>query len=612
MSAFAGMINLDASPADSTYLEKMASYLSRIGPDDQKVWTGGQAGMVHALLKTTASSIHSQQPFVMDQYVIVGDVRIDGRNTFLKALAAKGVYGLENKQDIEIVLHGWLLWKQKLTDHLLGDFSLAIWDSAEKRLFGLRDHMGVRPFFYALVGDLLIFSNVLNCLSMFPVISEELNDQAVVDFLVFGYNLEFDTTIFKSIQQLAPAHFIDVTPSKKRIERYWDMPVDELLRYRNSNDYVEHFKELFDASVNNRISNANIGALISGGLDSTSVAATVHKLLKEAHRQDRLKLFSLDIQEFWPEDEELKYAQAVAEKLNVGLIQQSAKNLDIFSNSDTGGWFLPEPSKEVFRQSLLSILKKMAAFCPVGFTGHGGDSTMLASPGYINRQIRKGNISHALTDAFNYILRFKKRPQLSIKSSLKKKLEKSPLRPIWPPWLSSTIMEQTGFSERYYRHTDSMVSFDTSIHPVRPEAFTDLSSSMWPAVFQDLDSQTTGLPIEFRHPFFDIRLIRFLLRVPPIPWFHNKELLRSSMLELLPDTVRTREKTFPRRAPSYEAITRQSQSSITRKLEDIDILGKYINIDCYAKMLNNIAQLKSNEVTAVSLPLSLVQWLKYR
>ena len=65
--------------------------------------------MVHALLKTTGSSIHNQQPFVMDRFVIVGDVRIDGRNDFLKALEAKGIYGLENKQDIEIVLHGWLL-----------------------------------------------------------------------------------------------------------------------------------------------------------------------------------------------------------------------------------------------------------------------------------------------------------------------------------------------------------------------------------------------------------------------------------------------------------------------------------------------------------------------
>jgi len=612
MSAFVGMINLDGSSANRAYLEKMAAYLSRIGPDDQRVWTGGQAGMVHALLKTTASSIHNHQPFVMDRYAIVGDVRIDERNTFLKSIEEKGVYGLENKQDIEIFFHGWLLWKERITDYLIGDFSLAIWDSVEKRLFGLRDHMGVRPFFYAQVGELFIFSNVLNCLSMVPAVSDELNDQAVVDFLVFGYNLEFNTTIFKSIQQLAPANFIDVTASKIRIERYWDLPVDELLRYQNMNDYMEHFKELFDDSVNNRISNTNIGALMSGGLDSTSVTAVVHKQLKKLHRHGQLKSFSLDIQEFWPQDEELKYARAVAEKLDVELIQQSVKNIDLFKNNDSDGWVLPEPTKEVFRQTYLTLLRKMAAFCPVGFTGHGGDSTMVASPKYLQRQIRKGNIFNVLTDTFNHILRFKSRPQMSIKSSLKKKLEKFPLRPIWPPWLSSKIMEQTGFSERYYKHIESMISPDTSIHPVRPEAFADISSPMWPAVFRDLDSQTTGLPIEFRHPFFDIRLIRFLLRVPPIPWFHKKELLRSSMLEFLPDAVRTREKSFPRRAPSYEAISHQSRSGLICQVEDIDILGKYINVDCYAKMLGNIIQLKSNEVTVVSLPLSFVQWLKLR
>ena len=96
---------------------------------------------------------------------------------------------------------------------------MAIWDSDEKRLYGLRDHMGVRPFFYAQVGDLFIFSNVLNCLSMHPSISEKnlMTKKVVLDFLVFGYNLEPETTNHKDIHQLAPAHFIEVSASEKNL-----------------------------------------------------------------------------------------------------------------------------------------------------------------------------------------------------------------------------------------------------------------------------------------------------------------------------------------------------------------------------------------------------------
>ena len=109
----------------------------------------------------------------------------------------------------------------------------------ERRLFCARDHLGVKPFFYARLGQTIVFSNTLDCVRLHPGVSSELNDLAIADFLLFGANQEFDTTSFHDIQRLPPAHCLTGSREAITCRRYWTLPIDEPIVFRRAEDYTD-------------------------------------------------------------------------------------------------------------------------------------------------------------------------------------------------------------------------------------------------------------------------------------------------------------------------------------------------------------------------------------
>ena len=607
MTAFFGIIHFDGKSVDRCLLQNMAGYLSRIGPDRQEIRMKGSAGFCQAELNPENSGGDSPSFEHNERYVVVGDIRIDARKELLAALKAKGAIDLDHASDRHILLNAWLVWGDRLTDRVMGDFSLAIWDMQAKKLFCLRDHMGVRPFYYAQIGKTFIFSNVLNCLRLHPQFPNELNDQAVVDFLVFAFNQEFDTTIFKNIQQLAPAHTMRVSQKKTVIGRYWTLPVDDTLRYRRANDYVDHFRELLDVAVQDRLPSTDIGVAMSGGLDSTSIAACAHEFLPA---EFALKLYTLDIKSLWSEDEEAVYAKLTAQKFNTTVYVQNISGSDLFQYEKTTQWLLPEPSRDAFRLPLLALMGKMAVQNRVGLTGHGSDSLLLPSPAHFNTLLRKHQWWRFLVDTSRYIQVFHRRPPFYLRSLLKKRFERSSWRPTLPPWLQTRIIEQAGLKERFADKMELMFKNDTGFHPERPEAFLDLSSSIWQPTLMRFDPQTTGIPIQFNHPYFDIRLLRFVLAMPAMPWFPQKKLLRRAMTGRLPEMVRVRTKAMPRISPVHRGMTKLKPADWQRSLANLENATKYINVNRLKKLISHNTKMKSDEADFIALPIAFGNWLK--
>ncbi len=181
MSGIVGMVTLDGSPIDRELLERMTASLAFRGPDAQVTWADGPVGFGHTLLRTTFESEHEQQPCSLDGQVwITADARIDDRANLIDKLAAHGREASLDVPDVELILHAYHVWGEKCVEHLLGDFAFAIWDGRERRLFCARDHFGVKPFFYAVVGGCFVFSNTLNCVRLHPGVSgrfERLGDR---------------------------------------------------------------------------------------------------------------------------------------------------------------------------------------------------------------------------------------------------------------------------------------------------------------------------------------------------------------------------------------------------------------------------------------------------
>ena len=280
MSGFVGVINVDGAPIDRHLLQRMTDSLSYRGPDAQDLWIDGSVGFGHALLSTAPE--RERQPLSLDGSVwLTGDVRVDGRADLIVKLQTEGRPVLQTSPDAELVLHAYHAWGEGCVNHVLGDFAYAIWDGRTNRLFCARDHFGVKPFYYAWTGRYFVFSNTLNCVRLHPAVSPELNDAAIGDFLLFGYNQEPTTTTFADVRRLPPAHVLVWSADSLHLHCYWKLPTDGQVRYRRSADYVDRFRELWRIAVDDRLRADRVGVMMSGGLDSTAIAVTAHGLFSD-------------------------------------------------------------------------------------------------------------------------------------------------------------------------------------------------------------------------------------------------------------------------------------------------------------------------------------------
>ncbi len=174
---------------------------------------------------------------------------------------------------LDVIAEAYETWGEDCVDHLTGDFAFAIWDSRKQKLFCARDHFGVKPFFYAQVSGGFIFSDALNDLREHPEVSDELNETAIGDYLLFGVNQDLSSTTFRDIHRLPPAHRLSVSNGSIAVRRYWEPSVSEEIRFRDDRSYVQRFLELLSQVVRDRVGTDRVSVLMSGGLDSTSVAA---------------------------------------------------------------------------------------------------------------------------------------------------------------------------------------------------------------------------------------------------------------------------------------------------------------------------------------------------
>src|SRR5579872_4894358 len=151
MSGIVGIVQLDESPVEHRTLQALTDSLAFRGPDAQQIWVDGPVGFGHTLLKTTAESETEHQPFSLDGATwIVADARLDARPDLIAKLESRN--GLGAAPDVELLLRAYLAWGENCVDHFLGDLAFAIWDAPRKILFCARDHLGVKPFYYAQQG----------------------------------------------------------------------------------------------------------------------------------------------------------------------------------------------------------------------------------------------------------------------------------------------------------------------------------------------------------------------------------------------------------------------------------------------------------------------------
>jgi asparagine synthase (glutamine-hydrolysing) len=487
---------------------------------------------------------------------ISADARIDNRQDLIQKLEAS-----QTATDEELILLAYEAWGEECVEHLLGDFAFAIWDADRKRFFCARDHFGVKPFFYAHAGDSFIFSNNINTLRQDPRVSDSLNEAAIADYLIFGLNQDPSSTTFRDIQRLPAAHTLTFANNSITTRRYWTLEIPEAIRFRDDRDYVERFNELLTTAVADRLRTDRVAISMSGGLDSTSLAAIAGELL------DHRVLAVSNVYDDLIPDEERRFSTLASKYLGIPLTHISADQFTLFEQREPLDLQQPEP----FLISPLSgqfneLLRTCAQYSRVMLTGYDGDAFMHepservpATGGHGGPPLQKIRLvgvalrGHPFVDFFHR----------AFKRALSSKR-------FYPEWLDESFAQRTNLRERL---RESRVA--TNKH--RPAAFAFFNSKVWTPLFEGYHHTSTRLDLDVRHPFLDVRLVEYLLAIPVAPWCVNKHILRVAMNDRLPAAVLSRQKTPLAGDPALQLVRHAS----VRWLDSFEVnpqLERFVNL----------------------------------
>ena len=501
-------------------------------PDAQTVWTNASVGFGHATL-ATGDAFQTSGPVAIDGRVITADARIDRRSELVARLAARGHRGLDTADTSRLILHAYLEWGEGCVDYLLGDFAFAIWDDVRQHLFCARDRFGIKPFYYADTADGFVFSNTLSCLRLHPAIDSSLDELAIGDFLLFGRNLDDAGTSFAEIRRLPPAHVLTRT-TQLRAQRYWTLPTDGCLRYARGEEYVDHFREVFEAAVADRLPRSRTAISMSGGLDSTSIAATARRLSLEDGGTFELHAHTI-VYDSLIADEEGSFARLAASALDLEASVFAADEYEPFE-----GWTdlsTPEPTDDPFFYVRTRQLTDVASTARVLLCGEGGDEVLWSS--YVVDLMGRMPLPELVRDVARAVATGSRRPGLGIRRWLKRRFGGAARPPEFPRWIHPAFAKEHDLLSRW--NAWHMLEPPCQ-HPIRPEAHGRLTIAPWAWYFEAFDPGVSRVPVELRYPFLDLRVVEYLLALPPIPWCVDKHLLRVAMRGMLPDVIRNRPK----------------------------------------------------------------------
>ena len=598
MSGVVAMVNLDGAPLDRRLLDRMTDYLAFRGPDARRVHVTRDAGLGHTLLRVTDESAYERQPFTLDGRTwIVADARVDGRDDLLARLAEREPDTCAaNATDVELIARAYGVWKEECVTHLLGDFAFVVWDETRRQLFCARDQLGVKPLFYARLGQTIVISNTLECVRLHHQVSNDLNDLAIADFLVFGDNQEHDTTVFRDIQRLPPAHCMTWSIDATRCRRYWTLPVEEPIHFRRARDYTDRFTELVHTATRDRLRTRTVGVLMSGGVDSTTLAAVARDLLRERPAGFHLQAFTSVYDELIP-DSERYYAGLAAAHLNIPIRFDVRDKETSVTQSDELSIRTPEPVENPAAFAAgIKFSKDASTGTRLFLYGEGPDNALLYEWRPYLSNLLTGRRYGLLVRALSYDLMM--HPRVPLWTSIRQVVTRGTARrdEEFPAWLNDRFAARYRCRERW----EARRRATPTPHPYRPRGYAAFSDTRWQSFFDYFDISGASSHSETRHPFFDLRLLQYMLAVPAMPWCRSKLLIRRSMQGALPREVIRRKKTPLAASPDF---TRVARSGFPR-LVPTPALSNYVNVE---KMPS--APANEVEMRALLRPLGLNYWL---
>jgi len=375
MCGIAGHISFQR-PHEAAPVAEMVRRIRHRGPDDQGLWTSpkGECVLGHARLSIIDLSPLGHQPMFDAETgnCIVFNGEIYNFQALRKECEAAGDR-FRSQSDTEVILALYRRYGVKCLHKLRGMFAFSIWDESRKRLFFARDRIGKKPLNYVLVKGGIIFCSEIDPLARYPDVSRDMDMEALDLYLQCQY-IPAPWTIYRQICKLPPAHYGLLDPGGCKIEQYWDVDYTRKVRI-SEQDALDGLEEKVTEAVRLRmISDVPLGALLSGGVDSSIVVALMAKLSGEP-----VRTFSIGFRE--EAFNELPFAQQAADVCGTAHHPEVVEG-DVAHLLPAMARHYGEPFADSSAIPSFSVCQAARRHVTVAMNGDGGDELLGGYPRY--------------------------------------------------------------------------------------------------------------------------------------------------------------------------------------------------------------------------------------
>lgn len=535
MCGINGILHLQSQKkVDERILTKMRDSLEHRGPDDQGLFIENNIGFGHRRLSILDVSTAGHQPFLSDdgRYILVYNGEIYNFKEFYPELKSNG-FDIKTNSDTEVLLKLFQLHGLKMLNRLNGMFAFAIWDKTEKKLIVVRDRMGVKPLYYSFYNETFYFASEQKALFTAGVPLKMAQDG--LEEYIFNRFVAGENTLYENVKKVLPGNIMTVHEGGKvTTEKWWNLK-KEIQNQPEIKNPVEWFRETFDDSIKLRmVSDVPVGVLLSGGLDSSSVLASLH------HQNYKdIQTFNIGFKE--KEHNEAHLAKMMSEKFDYGFHTMQLENKNLYDKLISATYFQDEPIMHLSEPHLLAVSQMAKPTVKVLLSGEGADELMggyvrykaLQYPSLLNSIATISNL-----DLFTNNPRYEK---LARYAQINKKSELVIFNSsnIYPKDIAENYgietLPKNEYRKQIYKEAKSLYPDNLRRQALYFDQHTYLCS-----LLDRNDRCTMGASIECREPFLDPRLVIGLGSLEDKWLFAGKKwkfILKSAMAERLPSEI---------------------------------------------------------------------------
>ncbi|HEV2852855.1 MAG TPA: asparagine synthase (glutamine-hydrolyzing) [Thermoanaerobaculia bacterium] len=542
MCGIAGIYNFRSGrPAAPSELRTMGTCLAHRGPDDEGYYEEGSLGLAHKRLSIVDTSRRGHQPMFTDdgQLALIFNGEVYNFVELRAELEAQG-HTFQSHSDSEVILRLYQVEGEDMLAKLNGMFAFAIWDRRAKSLFIARDRLGIKPLYYTVTPDGIVFASEIKAILAVSHERPKVNLEMLDAYMSVGY-VPTERTLFQGIEKLQPGWCMKVDRDGLHLRQYWDLrPETEEM---SEDECIRRSLGLLRDSVRLQLrSDVPLGVFLSGGVDSSAVVALMH----EMGIQD-IRTFTVAY-DFGPEFDETRYARMVAEKFNTVHREVFVTPEEFRDFIPSLVWHMDEPVTESAAISLFFVSKLAREDVVVVLSGEGSDEVFGGYPIYKYMQaleryrmlpepLRQKMINPVLNRLGG---KWNKYTELSDQPLAKRytgvSFYETPVKnALYRPEIRNLFngSAMPGLVGRYYEPTEGL-------DPLLRMMYLDVKSWLPDDLLIKADKMTMATSVELRVPFLDHRVVELGGRIPPrlrVKGWETKYVLKKAMEPYLPKEI---------------------------------------------------------------------------